>query len=417
MPDPLSKINDLVQSLEDLRLHLGRKDLAIGGMNVNSQLYFSLANSCLRNHAILLYGGMGANKTTLINLLGASFMNLSFDDMENIMVSGHPEQTEEKIVGFLDPRQWSQNDNDLEVLWTPWTKSRWKLINEINRFPSGKQNLFLEILQKRKISYAGKVLEAGDTCYFATMNPDFSSTYPLDEALLDRISVCVPALQPDFLGSLALGERKLEVRDLAKELPRFSLEEFETLPLNVLAINMEGQTELAIISLLKDFTLCERAPGYDKTQLPSSKPSRGLCNGCHYFNNLELCCWQVDEGLSDRVRQDLRDFTRALAFLTGRNARIEVLKAIAPYLIWHRVTPNRSLLDRPPYYAAKKLAFVADLVEKSINRTLNERGEMNMIFSSAVDGEMSCKDAIKELSDYDDPIARLDYLPALEMMR
>jgi len=216
---------------------------------------------------------------------------------------------------------------------------------------------------------------------------------------------------------LSLGERKLEVRDLAKELPRFSLEEFETLPLNVMAINVEGQTELAIISLLKDFTLCERAPGYDKTQLPASKPSRGLCNGCHYFNNPELCCWQVDEGLSDRVRQDLRDFTRALAFLTGRNAHIEVLKAIAPYLIWHRVTPNPSLLDRPPYYASKKLAFIADLVEKSINRTLNERGEMNMIFSSAVDGEMSCKDAIKELSDYDDPIARLDYLPALEMMR
>jgi hypothetical protein len=64
---------------------------------------------------------------------------------------------------------------------------------------SGKQNLFLEILQKRKISYVGQICRPGD---FATMNPEFSATYPLDEALLDRISACVPAAQPDFLAGL-----------------------------------------------------------------------------------------------------------------------------------------------------------------------------------------------------------------------
>jgi hypothetical protein len=31
-----------------------------------------------------------------------------------------------------------------------------------------------------------------------------------------------------------------------------------------------------------------------------------------------------------------------------------------------------------------------------------------------VDGEMSLREAIRRLSEYDDPIARLDYLPALE---
>src|SRR5512147_2570236 len=107
MPDSLSKIGSLIASLEELKLHLGRRDLAIGGTSVNAQLYFSVANACLRNRAVLLYGGMGANKTTLVNLLGSSFMGLPMEDVENTMVSGHPEQTEEKIVGFLDPRQWS----------------------------------------------------------------------------------------------------------------------------------------------------------------------------------------------------------------------------------------------------------------------------------------------------------------------
>ena len=420
MPDPLKNINALVEALEALRLHVGRKDLLIGDRAFNAQLFFALANACLRNRAVLLYGGMGANKTTLVNLLGSSMLDLPFGDVENLMVTGHPEQTEEKIVGFLDPRQWSlpgSNSGNATVLWTPWARSRWKLINEINRFPSGKQNLFLEILQKRKISYSGQILVPGDTCFFATMNPDFSSTYPLDEALLDRISACVPAVQPDFLASLALSERGREVDDLAKDLPRFSTEEFEALPRQVSERRLNAQVELAVISLLRDFTLCERAPAHDKTQLSQARPSKGLCSGCHYFNNPEAICWQVDEGLSDRVRQDLRDFTRAMAFLLRREGDIEVLRAVAPYVIWHRVTPGRPALERPPYYGAQKLAFVSELVEKSINRTLNERAEMNLVFSRAVDGEMALGEALRELAAYDDPIARLDYIPALERMR
>lgn len=437
MHDPLRKIDDLVEALKELRLHVGPADLQVADRKVNSQLYICLANACQRNRAALLYGGMGANKTTLVNLLGSAFTGLSFDEVENRMITGHPEQTEEKIVGFIDPRQWScppasstlsgspsisfdEGAEAIQVLWTPWSRSRWKVINEINRFPSGKQNLFLELLQKRKVTYAGKSLDLGDTCYFATMNPDFSSTYPLDEALLDRISISVPATQPDFLASLALAEREKEVWELAESLPRFSPEEFERLPGMIAAVSLESQVELSIISLLRDFTLCERAAAFDKTQLSGgSKPSRGLCAGCHYFNNPEVCCWQVDEGLSDRVRQDLRSYTRAMALLLGLGSsegKIEVLRAVAPYVIWHRVSPNRTMLERPPYYGARRLLYVKDLVERSINRTLNERGEMNMIFARAVDGEISPRVALEELSGYDDPIARLDYVRALERM-
>ena len=42
---------------------------------------------------------------------------------------------------------------------------------------------------------------------------------------------------------------------------------------------------------------------------------------------------------------------------------------------------------------------------------------MNLIFSRAVDGELAAAKAIEELSIFDDPIARLDFIPALEQMR
>jgi len=440
MPDPCKKIQQLIRSLEELRLHLGRADLAVAGQRINAPLYFCIANACLRNRAVLLYGGMGANKTTLVNLLGCSLLSLDLEAVEDLVVSGHPEQTEEKIIGFLDPRQWmepaagtngrgsnepdSQNGKNgtngpnsrTRVLWTGWAKSRWKLINEINRFPGGKQNLFLEILQKRRISYAGSVCSPGDTCYFATMNPEFSSTYPVDQALLDRISACVPATQPDFLAGLLLAERERDVRELAEELPRFTSEEFLALPGLVAEKPIKSDVELAVLCLLRDFTLCERAPAYDKSQLSRARPSLGLCSGCHYWNNPEAVCWQVDEGLSDRVRQDLRSFTRAFAFLLDRDADLQVLRAVAPYVIWHRVTPLPSALEKPPYFGAGRLAYVADLVEKSINRTMNERAEMNHIYSRAVDGDLEVSSAIEELSQFDDPIARMDFIPSLEQM-
>ena len=56
-------------------------------------------------------------------------------------------------------------------------------------------------------------------------------------------------------------------------------------------------------------------------------------------------------------------------------------------------------------------------MEKSINRTMNERMDMNLIFSRAVDGARSISGAIEELSIFDDPIARLDFIPSLEEMR
>jgi len=419
MPDPLRSIDSLVAALDDLLLHLGEKDLRIGANRFNSLLYFCLANACLRNKVLLLYGGMGANKTSLVNLLGCSFLKIPFDDVENLMLTGHPEQTEEKMIGFIDPRQWSSpNGEEMEILWTPWARSSWKVINEINRFPSGKQNIFIELLQKRKVTYAGQVLMPGDTCYFATMNPEFSATYPLDEALLDRISASVPATQPDLLSGLALAEREGEIADLAGELPTLGREEFLALPELVASQKLGSAVELAIVSLVRDFTLCERAPSNDKTELYGTGPSRGLCHGCHYFNNPEVLCWQVDQGLSDRARQDLRAFTKAFSFLCrAEGSTMEVLRVVAPYVIWHRVTPQRSLFLKPPYYGSRRLDLVKELVEKSIDRTLNERGEMNMILSRAIDGEIPFYQAIKELLEFDDPIARLDYIPALERMQ
>jgi MoxR-like ATPase len=407
MSNSIEKIQSLTTALYESGLDIGRGDLVIRGENYNSQLYFSIANACLSNKMLLLFGGMGANKTTLLNILSSRFQNIPYNEAAEAVITGHPEQTEEKIIGFMDPRQWTR-DGDIEVLWTKWALSPWKTINEINRFPQGKQNIFIELIKKREVVYAGITHYVGDCRYFATMNPDFKSTYPLDEALLDRISACTPAYQPAATDQIQLLGRSDDIETLVDSLPSFTTEEFNELPRKIAAIELDFDTQVAIVALVKDFSLCIRAPNYDKTQLlQDARPRSGLCSidQCHYHENPQVLCWQTDEGLSQRTIQDLRDYTKAFTYLTGEEHAIEVLRSIAPYIIWHRITPNESVYKKPPYYGANKLQFTKELVNKSINRTLNERRSLIKTFLEGLKG----KNVTDTLNQHDDLLAKCDF--------
>lgn len=420
--DVVEKIYVLMRELKDKKLHLGNLNLTIGKNKFNAHLLFTIANSCLRNRSMLLYGGMGANKTNLVNILGSRFLNMPYTEIVETMISGHPEQSEEKILGFIDPRTWNKSEGEIEVIWTPWSKSRWKVIDEINRFPPGKQNLFFEILRANGITYAGRNIRNDDYRMFLTMNPGFKSTYPLDEALVDRISVCVPAFQPSFNQDIYLLERETDISALVENLPYFTDMEFYSIPDLVDRVVFGDLLKICSASLIRDFSLCERAPKNDKTQLPeNAKPGKGLCTRntkCRYYENPMMLCWQVDEGLSVRALQDLRDFTKTIAFIQRKKeATIDDLKAVAPYVLWHRLSPTEISYDVPPYYAASKLAFVSNLIEKSLARTINERGAMNTLFAEAVDGKIPKDEAIGKLRNFDDLLAKYDYIPFLESMK
>ena len=193
--------------------------------------------------------------------------------------------------------------------------------------------------------------------------------------------------------------------------------EFDVLPECVAAKKLSSQVELAVLCLVRDFTLCERAPAFDKTQLSGTKPSMGLCSGCHYYDNPEAICWQVDEGLSDRVRQDMRAFTGPLPSCWIRDADLEVLKAVAPYVIWHRTTPVRSAPGAAALLWCKEAGLCGTAGGKE-HKPHHERegGDEPHLFPGS-GRRVGRRRGDGELSTYDDPIARLDFIPALEQMR
>ncbi|MFX1395141.1 MAG: hypothetical protein ACFFAH_16455, partial [Promethearchaeota archaeon] len=64
-------------------------------------LSLCILNSLVPNSAMLLIGGHGGGKTTLVKLLGRMFTSDSLNEIENAIIRGHPQLTEEKIVGTL----------------------------------------------------------------------------------------------------------------------------------------------------------------------------------------------------------------------------------------------------------------------------------------------------------------------------
>ncbi|CEG12827.1 ATPase associated with various cellular activities, AAA_3 (fragment) [groundwater metagenome] len=121
MDTTLGKIYKIMDALRETKIHMGDDNFSIENFKTNGHQLFTIANSCLRNRMLLLYGGMGANKTTLINVIGSRLRNVPYGDMVSTMIAGHPEQTEEKMIGFMDPRQWMSKYEDgdsIKVMWT-----------------------------------------------------------------------------------------------------------------------------------------------------------------------------------------------------------------------------------------------------------------------------------------------------------
>ncbi|HEY0087921.1 MAG TPA: hypothetical protein VGB37_03700 [Candidatus Lokiarchaeia archaeon] len=67
--------------------------------NLPEILTICILNAIVPNSAMLLIGGHGGGKTSLVKLLGRMFTSSSLAEIENSIIRGHPQLTEEKLVG------------------------------------------------------------------------------------------------------------------------------------------------------------------------------------------------------------------------------------------------------------------------------------------------------------------------------
>src|SRR5687768_7674613 len=124
---------DLVKALDKIRLgnlYVHNDELSdacfsskeLKGRKVYLVEALAVINALVDRGTMLLFGAHGGGKTTLAKYLGQIFYRLSKEEIENCILRGHPQLTEEKILGSLDIAQLTgakrlNDTNTVDVIW------------------------------------------------------------------------------------------------------------------------------------------------------------------------------------------------------------------------------------------------------------------------------------------------------------
>lgn len=324
-------------------------------------------NALVPRSAMLLIGGHGGGKTTLVKLMGRMMTGRSLHEIEDGMLRGHPQLTEEKMVATLRPGPLMKDGVEV-VVWRKFVTGFWKIVDEVNRLTPHAQNILLSMLAEGELKYYDEVKRCEEYCLFATHNPSDAGTFEMGAPFLDRFGIAVPITMPnisDLELVLASRDERLFGYDELWQVPALLTEE-DLLTIWNLAdkIPVSSRASEFMRSLIREFGACIRV---DKSQSHELTVETGLCDGCH-FNTAKSVCNKVVLPLSVRAAKDLNRYCKAAAWLLGANeVSLELVKSLAALVFWHRTRYTSEDMERSPFYG-DRFAYTQNLVELASTR-------------------------------------------------
>ncbi|MHA2353135.1 MAG: AAA family ATPase, partial [Candidatus Thorarchaeota archaeon] len=353
---------NVMSTVESRGLFVHSSDLAIKysdpsskKKSVKTTRFPLIVGSCVLNalaprSAMLLVGGHGGGKTTLVKLLGRMMTGRSLDEIEDGILRGHPQLTEEKMVATLKPGPLMKEGVEV-VVWRRFVTDFWKIIDEVNRLTPHAQNILLSLLAEGEVKYYDEIKRCEEYCLYATLNPSDAGTFDIGPPFLDRFGLAVPITMPtvnDLELILSARDERLFGFDELWQVPAVLTEE-NLLTIWNLAdkVRVPPETSEFMRSLVREFGACIRV---DKSQSSGLTVETGLCDGCH-FSTTKSVCNKVIIPLSVRAAKDLNRYSKAAAWLVGaQEVSVEIVKSLAPLVFWHRTRLVRDELERSPYY-------------------------------------------------------------------
>ncbi len=414
------KVWKIINLIQANQLFVHSKNLEIKYFNEDSEqvktqilpeiLSLCVLNALVPNSAMLLIGGHGGGKTTICKLLGRMFTGSSLQEIENSIIRGHPQLTEEKLVGTLKLGKL-MHDGEEVVVWRQFITNFWKVIDEVNRLTPYAQDILLSLLAEGTVKYYDEITTIQKYCLYATINPQDVGTFELSQPFLDRYGISVPISMPtssDLELILKGKDEKYSGWDELIQVPKvLTIDELMEIWYFVNKIPFENKVNNYIHAIVREFTLCDRI---DKGNSGDLKPSKGLCSGCH-FDTTQNICNKIDSILSVRVAKDLLRYSKALTWLMNLNKiDVNIVNTIAPYVISHRVIYSNRELDKAPYWG-NRYEFsrgILNLIQKKfINREI-----CYQITEKFRDG-IAEKEELTTLKNYkkNDLIVKFDLLP------
>jgi MoxR-like ATPase len=293
-------LDALAKSYKDLSKEIGK--VIIGQDEVVKAVIVSL----FANGHSLLVGVPGLAKTLLVstisNVLDLNFKRIQFT----------PDLMPSDITGseILDEdRRFKFNQGPLF--------SNIVLADEINRTPPKTQAALLEAMQERSVTIAGtRHLLPNPFFVLATQNPiEQEGTYPLPEAQLDRFMFNIPLDYPTF-------EEEIRVVKATTSSQKIDLHHVVT-----------AEQILAFQQLIRKIPIADNVLEYAVTLAVKTRPHRGKAP--------KMVNDYISWGAGPRASQYLVLGAKCHAAIMGKySPDIEDVRAIAKYVLRHRIVPN-----------------------------------------------------------------------------
>ncbi len=157
-------------------------------------LTFAVGGRCL------LIGGPGRGKTTLAVLMGV-LSGSGPADVRRSVLQGQPQLTITDLVGTPLPRDILEAGElgEVRIAWRRWLTQPVKIVDEYNRIPTKTQSALLTMVAEGYVESYDQMLrtapENGIESWYFTANDDSGGgTFPVIQALRDRMDVTVAAL-------------------------------------------------------------------------------------------------------------------------------------------------------------------------------------------------------------------------------
>jgi len=365
------KVRSIYEFISD-NLYLNRPDLEVKGERYNSALLFSLLTSIYGGKELII-GEPGLGKTTSAEYVGCLVYSYPLGIIWGSEVSGHPEQTEEKIIGR--PHLGELNKGNEVVVWTNFVQIPVKIVDEINRLPETKQSMILDGVDRGNWEYLNEILINDEYALFATANYQDRGTNTIIAPLVDRFDVMVESRHPGpniaFLigkkarrdhplrhpeyertfyqilqASLPYEEKLQKIEEACETFSEYlkehlgveglKREERKEIRQRINEIRIDLDANAFLRMMLAELSFCHRY---------GQKRSVESCEeGCHYTGYL---CYHVKNCASNRLPMSVLGYSQALAwFLEDDEVDIEHIRTVLPYALAHRVQWKDSYISK-----------------------------------------------------------------------
>jgi hypothetical protein len=242
------------------------------------------------------------------------------------------------------------------------------------------------------------VYECPEAAWFLTANDDAGGgTYPVIEALRDRIDVVVRALpfNSRFLHELLVRiEEGIRPEEIVPPQITFTAPEIDQMNREVLGVAVPAPVRRRLEYFFSQFEFCE--PAGDQLEYQTKDNAKLAGTDVHTLvarqtgkDQIKDLGSQTRNGLSVRALLTVLTFTKALAYFRGnREVELEDLRQILPFVLHDKLTPD---VDAPFF----------DVPGHEVLR-IDRVGWLRRLF------DLSCGEYDRLDLDRDDPVAELE---------